>query len=259
MTLWLKHIDNILRGESTQVSAIRNGTIPIPAPSVIAMVTLLAMSYGFFMAWFAIISHPEPAYLQLVATTIKVPALFVLTLLVTFPSLYVFSTLIGSGLSVGAIFKLLLTALAVTMAVLASFGPITAFFSVTTESYGFMVVMNLLLFAVSGLLGMAFLLRTLHRISLATLNPDQAEPMSTENIGPLDHPRGNAVGAKVIFLFCCWLFIYGIVGAQMSWALRPFVGDPNLPFQWFRPRESNFFEAVAGILSTLLGIDDHWR
>jgi hypothetical protein len=30
----------------------------------------------------------------------------------------------------------------------------------------------------------------------------------------------------------------------MGWILRPFIGDPNLPFQWFRQRQSNFFEAV---------------
>jgi hypothetical protein len=30
----------------------------------------------------------------------------------------------------------------------------------------------------------------------------------------------------------------------MGWVLRPFIGSPDLPFAWFRPRESNFFEAV---------------
>jgi hypothetical protein len=38
----------------------------------------------------------------------------------------------------------------------------------------------------------------------------------------------------------------------MGWVLRPFIGDPNQPFTWFRPRESNFFEAVLNALHTLL-------
>lgn len=29
-----------------------------------------------------------------------------------------------------------------------------------------------------------------------------------------------------------------------GWVLRPFVGNPGQPFEWFRDRQSNFFEAV---------------
>ena len=38
--------------------------------------------------------------------------------------------------------------------------------------------------------------------------------------------------------------MFALVGAQMSWVLRPFIGSRGTPFQWFRPRGSNFFEAV---------------
>ena len=38
--------------------------------------------------------------------------------------------------------------------------------------------------------------------------------------------------------------IYAIVGAQMGWILRPFIGAPHLPFRLFRERESNFFMSV---------------
>jgi hypothetical protein len=41
-----------------------------------------------------------------------------------------------------------------------------------------------------------------------------------------------------------WVLIYGAVGAQMGWILRPFIGSPDLSFTLFRHRESNFFEAV---------------
>ena len=33
-----------------------------------------------------------------------------------------------------------------------------------------------------------------------------------------------------------------IVGSL--WVLRPFIGSPERPFEWFRSRESHFFEAV---------------
>ena len=86
-----------------------------------------------------------------VAAMIKVPALFYLTLFVTFPSLYVFNALVGSRLSVITLARLMMATLGVTLAVLASFGPIVAFFSVTTNSYPFMLLLNVLMFALSAL------------------------------------------------------------------------------------------------------------
>jgi hypothetical protein len=38
--------------------------------------------------------------------------------------------------------------------------------------------------------------------------------------------------------------MYAVVGAQMGWILRPFIGSPDLPFELFRERQSNFFQAV---------------
>ena len=59
------------------------------------------------------------------------PALFFLTLIVTFPSLYVFNALVGSKLSLTSLLRLLVASLGVMMALLASFGTIAVFFAVT--------------------------------------------------------------------------------------------------------------------------------
>jgi hypothetical protein len=107
------------------------------------------------------------AWQQLLASAVKVPALFFLTLLVTFPSLYVFNALVGSRLKLRSVLRLLIAALAVMLAVLASFGPIVAFFSVSTTSYPFMKLLNVIVFAIAGFLGLLFLLQTLHRLSVA--------------------------------------------------------------------------------------------
>ena len=60
------------------------------------------------------------------------------------------------------------------------------------------------------------------------------------------------LGRHVKTVFRCWVVLFGLVGAQMGWVLRPFIGDPDRPFTWFRPRESNFFEAVLHALQDLL-------
>jgi hypothetical protein len=166
---------------------------------------------------------------------VKVPALFLLTLLVTLPSLYVFNALVGSRLRGPAIVGLLVASLAVTLTVLASFGPIVAFFSVTTTNYSFMVLLNVAIFALAGFFGLSFLLRATQCLTL------HAEQSPTETIG-----------RNVKAVFVCWVIVYGLVGAQMSWVLRPFIGSPNQPFEWFRHRESNFFEAVGRTLLDLL-------
>src|SRR5207253_3538075 len=117
-----------------------------------------------------------PEVLLLLNGMLKVPALFLLTLAVTFPSLYVFNALVGSRLRPVALGRLMAAALGVTLAVLASFGPIVAFFSVTTTSYPFILLLNVAVFAAAGLLGMGFLLQTLFRISAALRSPAPDPP-----------------------------------------------------------------------------------
>jgi 2-keto-3-deoxy-galactonokinase len=45
-------------------------------------------------------------------------------------------------------------------------------------------------------------------------------------------------------IFRIWVIVFGLVGAQMGWVLRPFIGAPDQPFTLFREREGNFFQAV---------------
>jgi len=91
--------------------------------------------------------------LQVLSTMLKVPVLFFLTLAVTFPSLYVFNALVGSRLSILSVLRLLVILLTVMLTVLASLGPIVAFFSASTTSYPFMLLLNVAIFALSGFLG----------------------------------------------------------------------------------------------------------
>jgi hypothetical protein len=233
----------------------------VPAGGLAILIGLMGGAYGLCMGWFALVNRDEAEYAQVVASMVKVPALFLLTLAVTFPSLYVFNALVGSRLRAGALLRLLVAALAVNGAVLASFGPIVAFFSLTTVSYPFLVLLNVLFFAVSGTLGLVFLLQTLHRMTLPPfvppappLGPEAAPPApvpAPEPEGALDRVEGSVLGKNVKAVFFCWVVVFALVGAQMSWVLRPFIGSPDRPFTWFRPRESHFFEAVAKALNDL--------
>ena len=159
----IQSLDRILKGEATRLTDLRRGTLDIPLGGLSLVILILGAFYGACMGAFAIITRhgtgtAAEGYQQLLASAVKVPALFFLTLAVTFPSLYVFNALVGSRLSLPSLLRLLVAALAVMMALLASFGTITVFFAVSTDSYAFMVLLNVVLFAVAGFLGLGFLL-----------------------------------------------------------------------------------------------------
>jgi hypothetical protein len=274
---WLNHLDRLLRGEATRPEEIREGRIHIDAGGMAIMIVLLGMIYGVCMGSYSLLKEmpdsfdPNTRYMQLLATTIKVPALFYLTLLVTFPSLYVFNALVGSRLSLVSVLQLLIASLAINLAVLASLGPIVLFFSLSTKSYAFIQLLNVVMFSVAGVLGLIFLLQTLHRLTSAgqfqlpaagngevsdMVGEGEAIVSPSSEVGELpsalDMLTGQSLGRHTRSVFGCWVIVFALVGAQMGWVLRPFIGNPAQEFDWFRERKSNFFEAVLNALGTLL-------
>ena len=275
---WLTHLDRLLRGDTTRPEELREGRINIDAGGMAVMIVFLGMIYGLCMGSYSLLKEipanfdPNMRYMQLVATTIKVPALFYLTLLVTFPSLYVFNALVGSRLTLTSVLRLLVASLAVNLAVLASLGPIVLFFSLSTKSYEFIQLLNVVAFTVAGVLGLIFLLQTLHRLTMvgdrlissqADISPSgqvnapnntESEAQDKSNVelpSALDMPEGQSLGRHTRSVFTCWVIVFALVGAQMGWVLRPFIGNPALEFTWFRERKSNFFEAVLNAIGTL--------
>lgn len=262
MGKWWKDLDRILRGDATRLASLGRGKLEFPVGGLSVVLVILGMFYGACMGCFALFKAGGPSYWQLLASTLKVPVLFVLTLAITLPSLYVFNALVGSRLLLNAVVRLLVASLAVMMAVLASIGPIVAFFSLSTTSYHFMILVNVLVFGVSGALGLSFLLQTLQRLSVAPQIHGQAEPIIEETDrepkenpsplpGALDPLEGQVLGSHVKAVFRCWVILFGLVGAQMGWVLRPFIGDPLQRFVWFRGRDSNFFQGVWYALSSV--------
>jgi hypothetical protein len=138
---------------------------------------------------------------------------------------------------------------------MASIGPIVAFFSLTTTSYSFTVLLNVAVGGVAGLLGLKFLLRTLHRLAAVREGIDLQ--ITADAPGPLD--RGT-VGPdrSVLNIFRLWVIVFALVGTQMAWVLSPFVGHPGQPFMLFRPTGSNFFQGVLHNVQNVAGVQpDH--
>jgi hypothetical protein len=292
----IRQLDRLLRGDATRMEALKGGELDINVGGIATVGVVLGVIYGLCMGVFSLTqsgsthagwaghaaveaaAQPGPNY-QIIASAMKVPLLFFLTLLVTFPSLYVFNALMGSRLALISVLRLLIASIGIMMTILASLGPIVAFFSLTTSSYPFMTLLNVLVFAISGFLGGAFLLRTLQRLTLAAelaveaarppmvysdpapespsapgLSDDEKAQARARVIVPpplpnVQSPIGRLTihgpnGIDVGVIFKIWIVVFGLVGGQMAWIMRPFIGDPSRPFTWFRPTEDNFFHAV---------------
>lgn len=182
--------------------------LDVPLGPLLVVNVLLAAAYGVCMGFFGVFGREVPDGRFILADAVKVPLLFLLTLFVTFPSLYVFNALVGSRLGLLDLARLMACALGVLVAVLAAFGPIVAFFSVTTTSYPFIVLLNVAVFALAAGFAIVFLLRTVDRLTtplvvappaaevaelppvVAALEGESPEARTSEDDHPQRRPRG---------------------------------------------------------------------
>jgi hypothetical protein len=236
-------VDALLRGEFTRREALAEGRLDIGVRTLAGAVFLLGGSYGACMGFYAFLRHETGGLLQLLSSTLKVPALFLLTLLVTAPSLYVFSALCRSKLGPRHTVGLLLLCTAAMATVLASLGPVTVFFTLSTRSHAFIQVLNVAVFAVAGAVGLTFL-----RNATGAMFAGDADQESAPACASLWR---RTLPTRSTAVFLIWIVTYALVGAQMGWILRPFVGAPNLPWEFLRETESNIFDGLVEALRYL--------
>ena len=101
------------------------------------MRAMLISSLIFFAIYGAVMGSTASAW-QAMSSAVKLPMLFVATLIICSPTLYFFNVLFGSNQSLTQNFALMLTAITVTSVLLFSFAPIVVFFLLTTTGYQFL-------------------------------------------------------------------------------------------------------------------------
>ena len=193
------------------------------------ILSLLISSFCFFAIYGTIIGASHSTW-QMLSSAIKLPTLYLITLLICLPTLYIFNVLFGSKTSLAQHFTYLLTAISVIALLLCGFAPITLFFLITVNDYNFFLLVNVVIFAITGILGVSFLYQVM------------------KPIGDKHTEQGINVRTNILRF---WLVLYGFVGSQLGWTLRPFFGTSG-QFELFRPREGSFFTAVWNSLINLL-------
>ncbi|MEO1620199.1 MAG: actin-binding WH2 domain-containing protein [Cyanobacteria bacterium J06632_3] len=194
--------------------------------------SLLVASTFFFAVYGGIIG----AYgggLQILSSAIKLPALYLLTLLICVPTLYFFDILFGSKLSFKQYAVMALTAVSVISVLLFSFAPVVLFFLISVQGYNFFILLNVLIMTITGAVGVRLFYKGM---------VDMAGPDGFEQKLRLKLLQG-------------WVVLYGLVGSQLGWTLRPFFGAEGEPFQIFRPEiNGNFYAKVLEAIGSMLGL-----
>jgi hypothetical protein len=206
---------------------------------------MLRCSAGAFAAY-GVVMGLSQGLLQALASAIKLPLLFLLALAICLPTLYCFNLLCGGRLSVRQTLALTLSAITMTAIFTVVLAPITLFLLVTVRHYHLFVLSNVSVLALTGSVGLFYLLNGAHQLNALAQANDLSSDLS-EAVIPPQSPR--PVNMKLVPF---WLALYGFVGVQLGWTLRPFIGMPDERFILFRSIEGDFMTSVVNSIIWLL-------
>lgn len=218
-------IETILRNRRRFFAEIREGS-----GLAEKMRAMIISSVAFFALYGAVMGSSHSLW-QALSSAVKLPLLFLATLIICAPTLYFFNLIFGSNQSLSQNIALILTAITVTAVLMLSFAPIVLFFLLTTNHYQFFKLLNVALFTVAGVIGVLFLSQGMRIVSYAG--------------------KEGASARRNVVRF--WIIVYAFVGSQMAWTLRPFVGAPGLPFEIFRQLGGNFYANIFASVGEILG------
>jgi hypothetical protein len=158
---------------------------------------------------------------QFIASALKAPILLIGTTAICFPTFFIVQYVLAPralSLQAAAVLQASTVAIiAVTWAVVAL--PCSLFIA-NAENYAAAKLLVTFVGAFGGLIGMFWFARGFNNASAV----------------------GERRGSPWLLLPYCALF--ALVGAQLAWSLRPFLGSPSLEFVLFRPIGGNLLESL---------------
>ncbi len=240
--------------------------------------------------------------LQALSSFVKLPLLFLCTLAICLPTLYLFNLVFGARLSVLQAVTLIMVTITVLSVLTLAFAPISLFFLVTAQSYSFFKLLNVAILTLTAVVGLRFLtagmaafnahqLTVAHAAMAATPGPavDVAPPPAPQPAlvaapagtttsngapaqAPVPHPAPHPMGRPAplprhpervhlpagqrpasMALLNVWILLFGFVGTQLAWTLRPFFGSPGEDFALFREIGGTFYGDVLTTIGRLFG------
>ena len=293
-------------------------------------------SSGVALFFYGAVLGASHSALQAVVSAVKLPLLFLVTLAICLPTLYLFNLVFGARLSVRQALALVLVTITVTATLTLAFAPISLFFLITAGNYSFYKILNVAILTMTAIVGLRFLTQGMAALNehmqakraaelavtaaaAAPVTPpagvpvlvgagaavEEAVPASNGAPHPVSAPPvpvqpvpaqpmpgqpqpGHLVllpngqvapfqpnqqfvpvmqrqaaarvpGAQLppgerpasMGLLYIWILLFGFVGTQLGWTLRPFFGSPGEPFEVFRQIDGNFYVDIVHTLGRL--------
>ncbi len=218
-----REISVLLRGELEPIEAWvgrwSSGRFTLHLAVIIAGAGL----YGAAMGWWR---DPQ----QALFTAIKFPLIVLLTTLGNALLNAMLAPLLGLNIPFRQSFSAILMSFVVVAAILGAFSPVVAFMiwsappmspeALSGSAYNFIKLTHVAIIAFAGVTGNVRLFQLLARLG-----------------------GSRVVARRVLF---AWLAGNLFLGSQLSWILRPFIGSPTLPVEFFRATalHGNFYENV---------------
>jgi hypothetical protein len=252
------------------------------------LILRMLLSIAICLAAYGAVLGASNSWLQALVSTVKLPLLFLATLAICLPTLYLFNLVFGARLSVLQTCALIMVAITVTAVLTFAFAPISLFFLITARSYAFFKLLNVGILILTALVGLRFLIsgmralnehiivvsRLSNQVVVSASLPERelvsatvggaanpATPPPTNGAGPAapqnqeamaPQPAASERPASMILLYI-WILLFGFVGTQLAWTLRPFFGNPRASFELFRDLNGTFYGDILSTVGSLLG------
>jgi hypothetical protein len=239
------------------------------------------------LAIFGLVLGASNGFWQALSSMVKLPLLFLATLAICLPTLYLFNLVFGARLSMMQAVTLIMVAITVISVLTLAFAPISLFFLITAQNYEFFKLLNVCILGLTAVVGLLFLTRGMAALNAYHAAALQASPYAAAAEVTVEAPdrelalvgAGNGNGALPVApaeiaspgraaapaaavpaerptrmtLVYIWILLFGFVGTQLAWTLRPFFGDPDAPFALFREISGTFYGDILSTIGTLLG------
>jgi hypothetical protein len=111
----------------------------------------------FSLAVYGAVLGASHSAIQAASSAIKLPLLFLATLAICLPTLYLFNLIFGARLGMMQAVVLIMTCITVISVLALAFAPISLFFLITANNYEFIKLLNVAILVLSALVGLRFL------------------------------------------------------------------------------------------------------
>jgi hypothetical protein len=228
--LSIQQIPTLLRGDSESIGEwIARWNIS----QMFLSVAIIVVGTGLYGAAMGLWRDP----LQALYTATKFPLIILLTAIGNALLNGMLAPLLGLNIGFRQSLLAVLLSFNIAAIILGAFSPLMLFlvwntppishYAVSSSSHSFILLTQVVVIAFAGIAANLRLVQLLRRLS-----------------------RSKTIARRILF---AWLAGNLLLGSQLSWILRPFIGSPNLPIEFLRADafRGSFYEAVFNALRLL--------